>query len=199
MPAPLCSPPPLHATPHDSATSPGGGVGTLSQVCLPASLQQDPSSLVTGKARPSTKAPRVDLAKLRQEPRGLDSLGGSAFASQGCSNKHYRRGWRQLTFTVSGPGGWNARTWSLPSLLGMQTAVSSLGRPSECVCVLTSSSRKDPSHWTRVHPRDFLSPSDQFSCSVVSDSLRPHESQHARPPCPSPSPRVHSNSHPSSY
>ena len=38
----------------------------------------------------------------------------------------------------------------------------------------------------------------QFSCLVVSDSLRPHESQHTRPPCPSPSPRVHSNSHPSS-
>ena len=33
----------------------------------------------------------------------------------------------------------------------------------------------------------------QFSCSVVSNSLRPHESQHARPPCPSPTPRVHSN------
>ena len=28
----------------------------------------------------------------------------------------------------------------------------------------------------------------QFSCSVVSNSLRPHESQHARPPCPSPTP-----------
>ena len=28
----------------------------------------------------------------------------------------------------------------------------------------------------------------QISCSVVSDSLRPHESQHARPPCPSPTP-----------
>ena len=38
----------------------------------------------------------------------------------------------------------------------------------------------------------------QFSCSVVSDSLRPHESQHARPPCPSPTPRVHPNSCPSS-
>ena len=38
----------------------------------------------------------------------------------------------------------------------------------------------------------------QFSRSVVSDSLRPHESQHARPPCPSPTPRVHSNSCPSS-
>ena len=38
----------------------------------------------------------------------------------------------------------------------------------------------------------------QFSRSVVSDSLRPHESQHARPPCPSPAPRVHSDSRPSS-
>ena len=38
----------------------------------------------------------------------------------------------------------------------------------------------------------------QFSRSVVSDSLRPHESQHARPPCPSPSPRVQSDSRPSS-
>ena len=34
----------------------------------------------------------------------------------------------------------------------------------------------------------------QFSCSVVSNSLRPHELQHARPPCPSPAPGVHSNS-----
>ena len=38
----------------------------------------------------------------------------------------------------------------------------------------------------------------QFSRSVVFDSLPPHELQHARPPCPSPSPGVHSNSHPSS-
>ena len=36
----------------------------------------------------------------------------------------------------------------------------------------------------------------QLSHSVVSDSLRPHESQHARPPCPSPTPGVHSDSHP---
>ena len=34
----------------------------------------------------------------------------------------------------------------------------------------------------------------QFSRSVVSVSLRPHESQHARPPCPSQTPRVYSNS-----
>ena len=33
----------------------------------------------------------------------------------------------------------------------------------------------------------------QFSCSVMSDSLWPHEPQHTRPPCPSPTPRVHPN------
>ena len=38
----------------------------------------------------------------------------------------------------------------------------------------------------------------QFSRSVVSDSLRPHELQHARPLCPSPTPGVHSDSRPSS-
>ena len=36
----------------------------------------------------------------------------------------------------------------------------------------------------------------QFSCSVVSDSLQPHGLQHTRPPCPSPTPRVYSNSCP---
>ena len=39
----------------------------------------------------------------------------------------------------------------------------------------------------------------QFSCSVVSDSLWPHESQHTRPSCPSPTPGVYSNSCPSSW
>ena len=41
--------------------------------------------------------------------------------------------------------------------------------------------------------------SDQISRSVVSDSLRPHESQHTRPPRPSPTPGVHSNSEHSPY
>ena len=39
----------------------------------------------------------------------------------------------------------------------------------------------------------------QFSCSVVSYSLWPHESQHARPPCPSPTPSVHPNLRPLSW
>ena len=46
------------------------------------------------------------------------------------------------------------------------------------------------------NPLLFRSQSVQFSRSVVSDSLRPHESQYARPPCPSPTPGVHSDSRP---
>ena len=43
-----------------------------------------------------------------------------------------------------------------------------------------------------------ISSSVQLSRSVMSDSLQPHELQHARPPCPSPTPGVHSKSRPSS-
>ena len=46
----------------------------------------------------------------------------------------------------------------------------------------------------RINPRRHILSSVQFSHSVVSDSLRPHELQHTRPPCPSPTPRVHSDS-----
>ena len=47
--------------------------------------------------------------------------------------------------------------------------------------------------------KDNINSSVQFSCSVVSDSLRPHGLQHTRPPCPSPIPRAYSNSCPSSW
>ena len=42
----------------------------------------------------------------------------------------------------------------------------------------------------------FIGSSVQFTCSVISNSLRPHGLQHARPPCPSPTPRDYSNSCP---
>ena len=56
-------------------------------------------------------------------------------------------------------------------------------------------------NWTKLIPVllndvEGFKPSVQFSHSVESDSLWPHELQHARPPCPSPSPGVHSDSHP---
>ena len=58
--------------------------------------------------------------------------------------------------------------------------------------------------WAKVHRvtksliqtkrlRTKLTYSVQFSCSVVSNSLWSHEPQHARPPCPSPTPRIHPN------
>ena len=52
-------------------------------------------------------------------------------------------------------------------------------------------------HYSWLQQHQFSSV--QFSRSVVSDSLRPHELQHARPPCPSPTPGVHSNSRPSCW
>ena len=51
---------------------------------------------------------------------------------------------------------------------------------------------------SRYNSTEILFSSVQFSCSVMSDSLWPHESQHARPPCPSPTPGVHWDSRPSS-
>ena len=51
--------------------------------------------------------------------------------------------------------------------------------------------------WWFLNKRKWLQlGSVQFNHSVVSDSLRPHGLQHARPPCPSPTPRVYSNSCP---
>ena len=48
--------------------------------------------------------------------------------------------------------------------------------------------------WVRKINAQYFISLVQFSHSVVSISLRPHESQHARPPCPSQTPRVYSNS-----
>ena len=51
-------------------------------------------------------------------------------------------------------------------------------------------------NWIKNH---LLNTSVQFSCPVVSNCLWPHGLQHARPPCPSPTPRVYSNSCPLSW
>ena len=55
--------------------------------------------------------------------------------------------------------------------------------------ILNERSQKQKATYCNVTIR-----SDQISRSVVSNSLQPHESQHARPPCPSPTPGVHSDS-----
>ena len=55
--------------------------------------------------------------------------------------------------------------------------------------------------WAQHNNKEEAKPSvqsDEISRSVMSDCLWPHESQHSRPPCPSPTPRVHPDSRPSS-
>ena len=67
---------------------------------------------------------------------------------------------------------------------------------SKALCCMGEASLKNP----RFHSYDRLKriSSVQFNCSVVSNSLRPHEPQYARTPCPLPTPKVHSNPCPSS-
>ena len=76
-------------------------------------------------------------------------------------------------------------------------------REARCAAVCEGHKESDTTLWLNnnkwkmkgIHLLIYFS-SVQFSHSVVSNSLRPHESQHARPPCPSPTPRVHPDSLP---
>ena len=97
---------------------------------------------------------------------------------------------------------------SNPCLLHCQEGSSPLGPPGKPLSNHFHHRRGEghlPKDGTRSFPKSTqisyqVSPhiSVQFSCSVVSDSLRRHGLQHARPPCPSPTPGLYSNSCPSS-
>ena len=88
--------------------------------------------------------------------------------------QNWKNKWLDLCFTSSWVGN-HQGTWSLADCFQS----SSLGERNN-------------------FKESWLFSSVQFSCSVVSDFLQPHELQHARPPCPSPTPGVHTNSRPSS-
>ena len=97
---------------------------------------------------------------------------------------------------VVAPGLWSA---------GSVVVVQGLSCSATCGIFLDQGSNPRPLHckgilncWTTKEASFTEIFSVQFSCSVVSDSLRPHELQHARPSCPSPTPGVHPNSCPSS-
>ena len=66
------------------------------------------------------------------------------------------------------------------------------------VLLLLSCGSRNLCYWFAIFISNVSIQWVQFSRSVVSYSLQPHESQHARPPCPSSTPGVHSDSHPSS-
>ena len=90
------------------------------------------------------------------------------------SNQEY---WSGLSFPPPGDvpdSGIKPMSLSLPALAGGFFTTVPPGKPKECI------------QFSSV----------QFSRSVVSSSLWPHESQHTRPPCPSPTPGVHSDERP---
>ena len=86
---------------------------------------------------------------------------------------------------VGSEGGYKRTSWEIPVVM-------------EIFSVLTVSMSVCSLWYGTILSQDSVFSSVQFSHSVVSDSLQRHESQHTRPPCPSPTPRVHSNSCPSS-
>ena len=106
--------------------------------------------------------------------------------------------------------GWEYNSWNQTAMACWLQMLSLLFTGSRAldmqVSLLEVSSHISQTTITRVLPHItdemneaiYIFSSVQFSLSVVSDSLRPHESHHARLPCPSPTPRVHSDSRPSS-
>ena len=93
---------------------------------------------------------------------------------------------KQYIFLASGAGGLVAK--SCPTLVTPWTVARQAP-------LSVRFSRQE--HWSGLpFPSQVLILLVHFSRSVVSDSLQPHESQHARPPCRSPTPGVHSDSRP---
>ena len=113
------------------------------------------------------------------------------------------------SWTIVYPAPNGASFWELPSMNQDGTAGSVIGWLVICSKGLGDISKFWTQSWDRCSAsgsgvgnkltglRGFTSV--QFSCSVVFDSLWPHESQHARPPCPSATPRFYPNSCPSSW
>ena len=108
--------------------------------------------------------------------------GKSARKSKSCSVM-YDSLWPHGLYSPWNSPGQNTGVGSLSLLQGIfPTQGSNPGLP-HCRQSLYQLSHKGSSYYSSV----------QFSRSVVSDSLQPHESQHARPPCPLPTPGVHPN------
>ena len=87
-------------------------------------------------------------------------------------------------------------SWNVHSSYQEMTIKSSTINHSSIPCLKMKDVKGKKKNKTEPGKRRFSSV--QFNCSVVSDSLRPHELQHTRPPCPSSTPGVYSNSCPSS-
>ena len=122
----------------------------------------------------------------------------------GLRKHHYKQSqwrWWHSSWAISEPKRWCCESAALkvPANLESSAVMTGLGKvsvhsnPKERQC---QRMLQPPHNCTDLTRCKFSSV--HFSHSVLSDSLRPHELQHARPPCPAPTPGVHSNSRPSS-
>ena len=125
---------------------------------------------------------------------------------------HYRQTLYHLSHHTLGTTNTDQSLANPRWLLLLQSSIPTQPCPLSIYCLWSSQTTKaelssyDRDHWAHnteyvyyltLNRKSLLTFSSvQFSCSVMSNSLRPHESQHARPPCPSPSPGVHSDSCP---
>ena len=82
----------------------------------------------------------------------------------------------------------NSHTWLVVAVLDRMVQMQSIAIQN---VVHTKENIQEQAHEKMLIIINHQFSSVQISRSVVSDSLRPHESQHARPPCPSPTPGVH--------
>jgi len=105
------------------------------------------------------------------------------------------------SFHMMYSAGWQHIAWCTPFSILNQSVVPWLVLTSFMTCIQASQEAGKVVWYSQLfknfpHSCDPQSQrlSVQFSRSVMSNSLRPHELQHARPPCPSPTPRVHPNS-----
>ena len=104
---------------------------------------------------------------------------------------HYTIYWKVWVLFIRSKVGGGAGSWGVVWCCAILNRVVSMSLVEK---KYLSKDLKEVKGWCLSHPS-----SVQFSRSVMSDSLWPHESQHARPPCPSPTPRIYSNSCPSSW
>ena len=107
------------------------------------------------------------------------------FADKGPSNQSYGFSSSHVwMWELDHKEGWVPKNWCFWTVLLDKT----LESPLDCREIKSVNPKGNSVQFSLV----------QFSHSVVSDSLWPHESQHSRPPCPSPTPGVHSDPCPSS-
>ena len=109
------------------------------------------------------------------------SLPATARASRGRARTHPQ-------VTSSPPASWCLRTKLSAQQTNIRTKTQTAGRSDTVALDRMNWAWRTPAPSLEIMVIQF-----QFSSSVVSNCLRPHEPQHARPPCPSPTPGVHPN------